>query len=387
MNNSKDKSFETRTIHAGQSPDPTTGAIMTPVYLTSTYIQESPGVHTGYEYSRTGNPTRTALEDCLASLEGAKHGLCFASGCAAAYTVMHLFQSGDHVVCGDDLYGGTYRLFDQVWARHKMEYSFVDLTAEGALDEAIQDNTRAVWIESPTNPLLKLMDIEAIGKKCKERGLLLVVDNTFMTPYFQKPLSLGADIVLHSTTKYIGGHSDVVGGFLGTSSDELNEKLAYLQNAVGSIPGPMDCFLALRGLKTLHVRMDRHASNAMAVAKYLEGHEAVERVFYPGLPSHPQHELSNRQTSGPSGIVTFVIKGGLPAAKAFMENISVFACAESLGGVESLADHPAIMTHAAVPKEHREALGIDDGLIRLSVGIEGEQDLLLDLKKALATVP
>jgi cystathionine gamma-lyase len=358
---------------------------MTPVYLTSTYVQKSPGEHTGYEYSRTGNPTRTAMEGCLASLEGAEHGLGFASGCAAASTVMHLFKAGDHLVCGDDLYGGTFRLFDAVWARHDMAYSFVDLSDGQKLREAVQENTRAVWVESPSNPLLKLADIRGLAQVCRELGLLLIVDNTFMSPCFQKPLELGADIVLHSTTKYIGGHSDVVGGFLGTSDDALHEQLRYLQNAVGSIPGPMDCFLTLRGMKTLPIRMERHDTNAMAVARFLEGHAGVERVFYPGLESHPQHALAQEQASGFGGIVTFIIRGGLPGARAFMENTEVFACAESLGGVESLADHPAIMTHAAIPVAQREKLGIVDGLIRLSVGIEHVDDLLADLESALET--
>jgi cystathionine gamma-lyase len=375
---------DTQAIHAGQQPDPTTGAIMTPVYLTSTYVQETPGVHKGYEYSRTGNPTRTALEKCLAELEGAKHGLCFASGLAAATTVMHLFKQGDHILCGDDLYGGTHRLFNQIWSKHGMEFSAVDLSDPEAVKEGWQPNTRAVWIESPTNPMLKLADIQRVAELTHEMGGILIVDNTFMTPYFQRPIPMGADIVLHSTTKYIGGHSDVVGGFLGTSSDELKDQLAYLQNAVGAIPGPMDCFLLLRGLKTLHVRMDRHAENALAVAQCLEGHANVESVWYPGLESHPQHELAKKQTTGHSGIVTFVLKGDLSHARRFLEALEVFTLAESLGGVESLADHPAIMTHAAVPAEIRQELGIVDGLVRLSVGIEHIEDLLSDLEQALA---
>jgi cystathionine gamma-lyase len=376
--------IDTRAIHAGQAPDPTTGAIMTPVYMTSTYVQDSPGVHKGYEYSRTGNPTRTALEACLASLEGAAHGLAFASGCAAASTLMHLFESGDHIVCGDDLYGGTYRLFQNVWTRHQMRYSFVDASDPALIDAAIEPATRAVWIESPTNPLLKLADIAAIAEVTRRRGVLLIVDNTFMSPYFQRPLELGADVVVHSTTKYLGGHSDVVGGFVGLSDPGLRDRLAYLQNAVGAVPGPMDCFLVLRGVKTLAVRMARHADNAMAVARYLQDHPKVERVVYPGLPSHPQHELAARQMDGYGGIVTFVVQGGFAGAKRFMERLHVFACAESLGGVESLADHPAIMTHAAIPAAQREALGIVDGLIRLSVGIEHEADLLADVEQALA---
>jgi cystathionine gamma-lyase len=370
-------------IHAGQRPDPTTGAIMTPVYLTSTYVQESPGVHKGYEYSRTGNPTRTALEACLAALEGAEHGLCFASGCATASTIMHLFAQGDHIVCSDDLYGGTYRLFQNVWTRAGLEYSFVDLTDPSRLEPALRPSTRAVWLETPSNPTLKLVDIAAIAAVCKARGLLLIVDNTFLSPYFQSPLALGADVVVHSTTKYIGGHSDVVGGFLATSDRALRDRLAYLQNAVGATPGPMDCFLVLRGVKTLGVRMRQHAASAQTIAELLSRHEAVEKVIYPGLPSHPQHALALKQTRGHGGIVTFVLRGGMPAANAFMRSLEVFACAESLGGVESLADHPAIMTHASVPPAMRAALGISDGLIRLSVGIEDTADLVADVLAAL----
>ena len=383
MTSQKDLHIETLAIHGGQRPDPTTGAIMTPVYLTSTYVQESPGKHKGFEYSRTGNPTRSALEACLASLEGGAHGLAFASGCAAAATLMHLFEAGDHVVCGDDLYGGTYRLFQNVFSHHGLSYSFVDLTDAANLDGAVTEQTKAVWIESPTNPLLKLIDIEAVAKRCHERGLLLIVDNTFMTPYLQRPLALGADIVVHSTTKYLGGHSDVVGGAVITNDDGLRDKIAYLQNAVGAVPGAMDSFLVLRGAKTLAVRMDRHERNARAVAAMLAGHPSVERVIYPGLASHPQHALARRQGKGYGGIVTFVVKGGLAAARAFMEKIRIFSCAESLGGVESLADHPAIMTHAAIPAEQRAALGIVDGLIRLSVGIEHEDDLIADIEQAL----
>lgn len=384
MGSLKTHKLGTRAIHAGQSPDPTTGAIMTPVFMTSTYVQESPGVHKGFEYSRTGNPTRAALEACLADLEEADFGFCFGSGLAAATTVMHLFEQGDHILCGDDLYGGTFRLFDQIWTKHGMEFSFVDLSDPEAVRRNWKPGTKAVWIESPTNPMLKLADIEAIARVTHECGGILVVDNTFMTPYFQRPLPLGADIVLHSTTKYIGGHSDVVGGFLGTSSESIQERLGYLQNAVGAIPGPMDCFLLLRGLKTLHVRMERHEENATQVAHLLESHPRVENVWYPGLKSHPQHELACKQTSGHSGIVTFVLKGDIVHARRFLEALSVFTLAESLGGVESLADHPAIMTHAAVPKELREALGIVDGLVRLSVGIEDIDDLKADLKQALA---
>lgn len=375
--------LDTLAIHAGQAPDPSTGAIMTPVYLTSTYVQESPGIHKGYEYSRTANPTRTALEGCLAALEHAEFGLAFASGCAAASTLMHLFEAGDHIVCGDDVYGGTYRLFQNVWTRHRMEYSFVDLATPAALDDAIRPNTKAVWIETPTNPLLRLMDIRELADRCHRRGLMLIVDNTFATPYLQLPLQLGADVVVHSTTKYLGGHSDVVGGFVGTNRHDIYEKLKYLQNAVGAVPGPLDSFLVLRGLKTLHVRMERHCSNTLVIADVLTTHEAVDRVYFPGLPSHPQHALAARQMSGFGGIVTFVLRGKMAAADRFMRSLKVFACAESLGGVESLADHPAIMTHAAIPPEKRASLGIDDGLIRLSVGIEHPDDLKRDVKQAL----
>jgi cystathionine gamma-lyase len=378
-----EQGFETKAIHAGQGPDPTTGAIMTPVYLTSTYIQDGPGNHRGYEYSRTGNPTRTALEDCVAALEGAKHGLCFASGCAATSSLMHMFQSGDHLICGDDLYGGTYRLFADVWSNHGLTFDFVDLSDPNVIAETWKPNTKAVWLESPTNPLLKLADIRAIADITHGKGGMLVVDNTFMSPYFQQPISLGADVVLHSTTKYLNGHSDVVGGVIATSDAAIYEKMAYLQNAVGAVPGPMDAFLTLRGIKTLHVRMDRHEANAQAIASFLEAHDAVEKVIYPGLTSHPQHELAARQMSGFGGMVSIVVRGGAKAASTFLERTKLFACAESLGGVESLIEIPAVMTHAAVPVEQRDALGIVGGLVRLSVGIENVDDLLNDLRVAL----
>jgi len=373
----------TRAIHAGQEPDPTTGAIMTPVYMTSTYVQASPGAHKGYEYSRTGNPTRTALEACIASLEGAEYGLAFASGCAATSTVMHLLNAGDHVICGDDVYGGTFRLFDAVWKRAGIDYTFIDLTDPLAVLAAAKPNTKLVWLETPTNPLLKLADIAAIAEHAHGLGLLLAVDNTFSTPFNQRPLALGADIVVHSTTKYLNGHSDVVGGAIATRSADLHGQLAYLQNAVGAVPGPMDAFLTLRGLKTLHVRMERHADNADHLARWLEAHPAIERVLYPGLPSHPQHELAKRQMSGFGGMITAFVRGGLPAAEHMLSRTRLFACAESLGGVESLIEHPAIMTHAAIPKANREALGISDGLVRLSVGIEDIADLQADLERAL----
>ncbi|PKN53824.1 MAG: cystathionine gamma-synthase [Deltaproteobacteria bacterium HGW-Deltaproteobacteria-14] len=384
MSDAKDgMGLGTRAIHAGQRPDPTTGAIMTPVYLTSTYVQASPGVHQGYEYSRTGNPTRAALEACVASLEGAEYGLAFASGCAATSTVMHLLDAGDHVICGDDVYGGTYRLFDAVWRRAGLDYSFVDLTDPDAVLAARRPNTKLVWLETPTNPLLKLADIAAIAERAHAHGLLLAVDNTFSTPFNQQPLALGADLVVHSTTKYLNGHSDVVGGAIAIKDRALRDRLAYLQNAVGAIPGPMDAFLTLRGLKTLHVRMERHADNAIALARWLEGHPAVERVLYPGLPSHPQHALAERQMRGFGGMITIFLRGGLAAAQHMLSRTHLFACAESLGGVESLIEHPAIMTHASIPVATREALGITDGLVRLSVGIEDVADLRADLEHAL----
>ncbi len=376
--------FDTLAIHAGQRPDPTTGAIMTPVYLTSTYAQEGPGRHKGYEYSRTKNPTRQALEDCLAALEGARFGLAFGSGCAAADALMHLFDAGDRIVCSDDVYGGTFRLFDKVFRRSGLDFRFVDLANPANLEAAIDGKTKAVWIETPTNPMMKIIDIGACAEIARKVGALTIGDNTFMTPYFQKPLALGADVVTHSTTKYLNGHSDVVGGFCATSNPELAQRLYFLQNAVGGVPGPMDAFLVLRGVKTLPVRMARHAENAAYLAERLLGHPKVERVTWPGLASHPQHALARRQMSGFGGMMTFVIEGGLEPARRFLERVRIFACAESLGGVESLIEHPAIMTHASVPRETRERLGIADGFIRLSVGIEDRQDLWSDLETALA---
>lgn len=374
--------FSTRAIHAGQSPDPTTGAIMTPVYLTSTYVQESPGVHKGWEYSRTHNPTRRAYENCLANLEGGKYGFAFASGCAATTTILHLLKGGDHIIAMDDMYGGTFRLFDKVLRHDGMEFSFVDLTKIENFEKAVKPNTKLVWLETPTNPTLKLVDIKRISALAKAKGILVAVDNTFMSPYFQRPLELGADIVVHSATKYIGGHSDVVGGVVVTSRAEIAEKLAFLSNSMGGIQGPFDSFMCLRSLKTLPLRMKAHQENAMAIAKFLEAHPKVEKVIYPGLESHPQHALAKEQMSGFGGMITFYIKGGMDSARKFLENVNVFALAESLGGVESLIEHPAIMTHASVPAENRKALGIDDSLIRLSVGIEDLNDLLDDLKSA-----
>jgi cystathionine gamma-lyase len=378
------KKFATRAIHAGQAPDPSTGAIMPPIYATSTYVQESPGVHKGYEYSRTQNPTRMAYERCVADLESGKHGFAFASGMAATATILELLDSGSHVVAMDDLYGGTRRLFSGVRERSAgLEFSFVDLSDPAAAAAALRDDTAMIWIESPTNPLLKLVDIEAIVKLAKKSGALVVVDNTFATPCLQRPLELGCDIVMHSATKFINGHSDMVGGMVVVSDDALAERLGYLQNSIGSIAGPFDSFLALRGVKTLDVRMERSCANAMKIAQWLEQDDRVERVIYPGLESHPQHELANRQMPGFGAIVTFFVKGDLENARRFLEHCEVFSLAESLGGVESLVDHPAIMTHASVPAAERAKLGISDTLIRLSVGIEDVADLVADLDQAL----
>ena len=381
-----DKGFDTRAIHAGQFPEPHTGAIMTPIFQTSTYVQSSPGAHTGFEYSRTQNPTRHALEDCLASLEGGQHGVAFASGCAATATIMHLLGAGDHVLCGDDVYGGTYRLFAKVFAQAGLEFSFLDTTNLEALEAAFTPKTKILWLESPTNPMLKITDIKRACELAHDHGVMVVVDNTFMSPYFQQPLSLGADMVVHSTTKFINGHSDVVGGVAITNDKELAGRLHFLQNSIGAVPGPMDCWLVLRGVKTLGLRMRQHAQNAQSIAAFLESHEAIARVIYPGLPSHPQHDLAKAQMSGAGGMITFHMKGGLKASRVLLESVRIFALAESLGGVESLIEHPAIMTHASVPAEMRTKLGIDDALVRLSVGIEDEADLLEDLEQALTKV-
>ncbi len=376
--------FDTLAIHAGQKPDPTTGAIMTPVYLTSTYVQDGPGVHKGFEYSRTQNPTRHALQDCLAALEGAQHGLAFASGLAATDAILHLLDAGDHVLYSDDVYGGTFRLFDKVFRRLGLSFDAVDMSDPSNVERALRHETRLVWIESPTNPMLKLVDLAEVARLARAHGARTVVDNTFATPYFQRPLAHGIDVVAHSTTKYLNGHSDVVGGAVVTNDGALHERLKFLQNAVGGVPSPMDAFLVLRGLKTLHVRMKRHEENALVLARFLEGHPQVERVTYPGLPSHPQHALAKRQMTGFGGMLTFVLRGGLDAAAAFLRAPRIFACAESLGGVESLIEHPAIMTHASVPRETREKLGIADGLIRVSAGIESVDDLVEDLERAFA---
>ncbi len=380
------RGFTTRTIHAGQSPDPSTGAIMPPIYATSTYVQSSPGVHQGYEYSRSQNPTRMAYERCIADLESGNRGFAFASGLAALSTLLDHFKPGDHIIAMDDLYGGSYRLFENVRRRSQgLDFSLVDLSDIEQLKAAITDKTRMIWVETPTNPLLKLSDLEQIAGIAKQHGIFCCCDNTFASPYIQRPLEFGFDLVMHSATKYLNGHSDMVGGVLVVGDNtELEESLTFLQNSVGAIQGPFDSFLALRGLKTLSLRMQRHCESAMEVAGYLEAHSGVEKVYYPGLKSHPQHALANKQMDGPGGMVTVVLKGGLPAAKKFLEKVEIFALAESLGGVESLIEHPGIMTHASVPAEKRAELGIDDGLVRLSVGIEDLDDLISDIEQALS---
>lgn len=382
------KRFATRCIHAGQLPDPTTGAIMTPVYQTSTYVQESPGViKEDYDYARSANPTRKALEENIASLEGGRHGIMFASGLASMAACIHLLSSGDHVVLCDDVYGGTFRQFDKVFRQFGISYTRVDMTRLDAVDAGFTPKTRMVWIETPTNPLLKIIDIAAVARLAKAKGALTVVDNTFATPVLQNPLSLGADIVTHSCTKYIGGHSDVIGGVLIANDDELARRLHFTQNAVGAVPAPWDCFLLLRSTKTLHIRVERHCANAARIADFLAAQPQIERVIYPGRKDHPQHEIAARQMQrGFGGMVTATLKGGLPAARAFLERVNVFSLAESLGGVESLIEHPAIMTHASIDRPLREAIGITDGLVRFSVGIEDVEDLIEDIAEALAAV-
>jgi cystathionine gamma-lyase len=378
--------FATRTIHAGQHPDPTTGAVMVPIYATSTYAQESPGVHKGYEYSRSQNPTRQAFERCVADLESGERGYAFASGLAAISTVLELLNSGDHVIASDDLYGGSFRLFDKVRKRSAgLTFDFVDMSDIGAVEKAIKPNTKMIWVETPTNPTLRLADLAAIAKLAKKRGILTASDNTFASPYTQRPLEQGIDIVVHSTTKYLNGHSDIVGGcaVVGDNKD-LADRLAFLHNAVGAIQGPFDSFLALRGLKTLALRMERHCSNALKIARWLEGRKDVERVFYPGLESHPQHALAKAQMAAFGGIVTVVLKRDLAGTKRFLERCKLFTLAESLGGVESLIEHPAIMTHASIPEDQRKVLGISDALVRLSCGVEDADDLIADLERALA---
>ena len=374
--------FETRAIHHAQPADPATGAVITPIYMTSTYAQSSPGVHQGFEYSRTHNPTRGAYEACVANLEGGRFGFAFASGCVSAATLMHLLETGDHVICCDDMYGGTMRLFNQVFTKQGVTFSYVDLVDLDALDAAITPDTRLVWLESPTNPLMKLIDIRALCRRAHDRGLTVVVDNTFMSPYFQRPLELGADVVMHSTTKYINGHSDLVGGVVVTDDEELAGKLGFLSNTIGGIQSTFDAYLCMRSVKTLAVRMQAHERNAFAVARFLEAHPKVARVYYPGLPSHPQHELASEQMTGFGGMLSFDLDGDLAAARRFLERVQLFTLAESLGGVESLIEHPAIMTHASVPEDVRDKLGINDGLIRLSVGIESVDDLIEDLTQA-----
>ena len=380
------KGFDTRAIHAGQKNDPVTGAVMTPIYATSTYAQESPGVHKGYEYSRTSNPTRKALEDCIASLENGDQGFAFASGMAATSTILELLDSGDHIIASDDLYGGTYRLMEDVRKRtSSLEFSFVDFSKTSNITDAIRPNTKMLWLETPSNPLLKITDLEAVSSVMEKKNIIKVCDNTFSSPRIQQPLDFGFDIVMHSATKYIGGHSDVVAGLAVTSKDrsDLSERLAYLINASGGMTGPFDSFMLLRSLKTLSIRMEKHSENAQLVAEFLESHPLISKTIYPGLESHPEHNIAKKQMKLYGGMVTFVVSGGLSQAKKVLENLEIFTLAESLGGAESLAEHPAIMTHASIPKETREALGIDDGLIRLSVGIETSEDLISDLKNAL----
>jgi cystathionine gamma-synthase/cystathionine gamma-lyase len=375
--------FETRAIHVGQEPDPATGATITPIYQTSTYTQEGLGQHKGYEYSRSGNPTRSALEECLASLENAAHGLAFASGLAATSAVLNLLSAGDHVVAAEDLYGGTYRLFERVYRRYGVTFSYADAREPAHLRAALRPETRLIWIETPTNPLLHLVDIAAAAEIARGAQVPLVVDNTFASPYFQRPLDLGAAVAVHSTTKYIGGHSDLIGGAVLTSDEEIYQTVKFHQNAVGGVPGPMDCWLALRGVKTLALRMREHERNATAVAQFLAEHPAVEKVYFPGLPDHRQHELARRQMSGFGGMVSFVVRGEPARTEAVLRGTRLFSLAESLGGVESLISHPATMTHAAVPAGERARRGIVDNLIRLSVGIEAADDLIADLAGAL----
>lgn len=378
--------FATKAIHVGQEPDKTTGATIVPIYQTSTYTQPAPGEHLGFDYSRSANPTRLGLERCLASLENAKFGLCFSSGMAATSAVVNLCSSGDHMVVTDDLYGGTFRLFDKVFARYGMSFSYVDASNVANIEAALRASTKMVWLESPTNPLMKLVDIAAVGALCKARGINLAVDNTFATPFLQNPLDLGADIVVHSTTKYIGGHSDAIGGFAAMNNEALYGIVKFHQNSVGGVPGPFDCFLTQRGAKTLALRMREHEHNARAVAAFLDGRDDIEKVYYPGLPSHPQHDLAKRQMRGFGGMLSFEPAGGASRARAVAMRTKIFSLAESLGGVESLICHPVSMTHGSIPKELREARGVHDGLLRLSVGIEATSDIIADLDRALSTV-
>ena len=384
----KQQDFATRAIHAGQEPDPSTGAVMTPIYATSTYVQESPGKHKGYDYARSINPTRLAYERCIADLEGGARGWAFASGLAAMSTALELIDSGSHVVVSDDLYGGTFRLFERVRRRSaNLDFTFIDMTDPADFERAIKKNTRMVWVETPSNPLLKIIDLEAIAKTARERKIISVSDNTFASPWIQRPIEFGFDIVVHSATKYLGGHSDMVGGVavVGTNK-ELGDQMAFLQNSVGAIAGPFDSFLALRSLKTLALRMERHCSNALEIARWLEEQSAVKSVRYPGLKSHPHHELARQQMRGFGGMVTAILDTDLEGTRRFLENTHLFALAESLGGVESLINHPALMTHASVPKEQRDALGVGDSLVRLSVGVEDVRDLIDDLQFAFAAI-
>jgi cystathionine beta-lyase/cystathionine gamma-synthase len=384
----KEYEFATRAIHAGQQPDPTTGAVMTPIYATSTYVQESPGKHKGYDYSRSINPTRLAYEKCIASLESGTRGFAFASGLAAMATVLELLESGSHIVASDDLYGGTFRLFNKVRRRSaNLDFTYVDLTDAEDLERAVQPNTRMVWIETPSNPLLKLIDLEAIAKIAREHKIISVCDNTFATPWIQRPIENGFDVVVHSATKYLNGHSDLVSGVVVVGDNkELADQIAFLQNSVGAIAGAFDSFLVLRSLKTLALRMERHCANALEIARWLEEQREVKFVRYPGLKSHPHHDLARQQMRGFGGIVTIVLKGDLAGTRRFLENTHLFALAESLGGVESLINHPALMTHASVPKEQREKLGVTNSLVRLSVGVEDVRDLIDDLKGALEAI-
>ncbi len=376
--------FSTKAIHAGQEPDPTTGAIMTPIYQTSTYAQTGIGEHKGFEYARTDNPTRSALEACIASLENGTYGLAFASGMAAENAVLSLLSAGDHMVSCDDLYGGSYRIFERIMSRYNIETSYATAGAIDEYEKAIRPNTKLIWLETPTNPLLRLVDIQAVAEVAHRHNLLLVVDNTFSSPYFQQPLTLGADIVLHSTTKYINGHSDVIGGAVVTSNTEVYEGLKFFQNAAGGVPGPFDVWLTMRGIKTLAVRMRQHEENARAVARFLMEHKRVEKLYYPGLSSHPDYELAKRQMSGFGGMVSFQFKGTLSDVEEIVRRFKVFTFAESLGGVESLVCHPATMTHGSIPRDIRESRGLNDTLLRLSVGIEDIEDILADLDQALA---
>jgi len=386
MDKKNKKGFDTKAIHSGQEPDPTTGAIIGPIYTSSTYVQESPGVHKGYDYSRTINPTRKALEDCIADLEEGCSGFAFSSGMAAAATVLEILDSGDHIISMDDVYGGTYRLFENVRKRSSgLDFTFTNLSDLRNLEKSLKPTTKMIWVETPSNPLLKIVDLKKLTIFAKEHNLITVCDNTFCSPYVQKPLELGCDLVLHSATKYLNGHSDVIGGVVVCSHDrtDLDEKLSFLSNSIGSIMSPFDSFLVLRSLKTLSVRMQRHCENTMKIANFLKEKKVVKRIFYPGLTDHPQHDVAKKQMNGFGGMLTMILEGGLPSATKFLEKTKLFSLAESLGGVESLIEHPAIMTHASVPLDIRKKLGIDDGLVRLSVGIESIEDLIEDLEQAL----